>query len=309
MTELSSPRQPISSAKVRSNFLLNEAKSSKGRLIFYTGVLLGCIGLIATVVKLYPTLFTRYSKNTLIKERIEFIKSGNDIIGMNGKKYSVFRIEFNEKLYRHIKFYKNYNSLSRTDFINQHIVDLPVPDSDRVFASPRDLFAITAAMYDVKDNMPPGLVISEGQVLKGINVNSETGNFFSKPNGFIYINETNVDILPTEKFDNNVAYKFALQSGPILVQNGFINSNLTPINRSYYKRCAVGIAFKNGKKELIFVASKDNVSLYELATFFRDDLKCISALHLESGNFPVIYFPGSTYPQNGNPIKNYLIIR
>ncbi|MFN6091156.1 MAG: phosphodiester glycosidase family protein, partial [Bacteroidota bacterium] len=167
---------------------------------------------------------------------------------------------------------------------------------------------ITGAMYDDVDNMPPGLVINKNNEIKSLNFNSGIeGNFYMQPNGVFYINKQDVGVVESNSFSNNNSY-FAIQSGPMLIENSQIPSVVNPASVNKRKRCAVGVSGMGQNKVVYFVCSNNDVSFYDMASLFHDKYNCSDALHLESGVFPFIYWPGSNMRSKEN-IMNYIVIR
>lgn len=74
--------------------------------------------------------------------------------------------------------------------------------------------------------------------------------------------------------------KFAVQSGPLLIDNGVIHSEFREESPNKKIRNGVGIS-ENG--EVIFLLSKNNVNLFSFARTFKEDYNCDFALCLDSG--------------------------
>jgi uncharacterized protein YigE (DUF2233 family) len=71
--------------------------------------------------------------------------------------------------------------------------------------------------------------------------------------------------------------QLATQSGPLLLRNGVMHPAFRANATSRHIRNGVGVV---GNK-VIFVISNEPVTFYELAAFFRDELKCRDALYLD----------------------------
>jgi uncharacterized protein YigE (DUF2233 family) len=222
--------------------------------------------------------------------------------------FSSFKLKFSSKLAQNFIFARNHGSQSPQQFLDNFGQTL-IKDVNAVFYGSNDFFAITASMFDKTSNMPPGLLIEKGVVVQYKNLNSGEGNFYNpKPNGIFSINSKNMSIVPTENFDMNGTYDFAIQSGPLLILNGEINKNLTVISKNKHLRCGIGIVESDGEKYVVFVASKTEVSFYEFASYLKNVHKCKDAIHLESMNAFVKY-PYSDYKLNKQIIKNFIIIK
>ena len=239
--------------------------------------------------------------------------SKGDGMAPGGQPFSTFSIDFHPELGNRVKLAGNPGNLDIGTFIQGlSAQSKPNPSSLPIFDNPSDFFAITGAMYDEADNLPPGLLLVNGQIIKPINRKTDgNGNFYApKPNGVFYITETDAGIQTSAGFDpkDGARYRFALQSGPMLVTGGNINLGFNPSSTNRHFRCGVGVAEKDGKQVIVFASSKSKVSFYELAQFMLADLGCSNALHLESVN-AYIHFPGSDYPIDKQIIKNFIVIR
>jgi len=222
--------------------------------------------------------------------------------------FSSFKLKFSSKLAQNFIFARNHGNLSPQQFLENFGQTLN-KDVNAVFYGSNEFFAITASMFDKTTNMPPGLLIEKGVVVQYKNLNTGEGNFYTpKPNGIFSINSKNMSIVPTENFDMNGTYDFAIQSGPLLISNGVINKNLTVISKNRHLRCGIGIVETDGEKYVVFVASKTEVSFYEFASYMKNVHKCKDAIHLESINAFVKY-PYSDYKMNKQIIKNFIIIK
>jgi uncharacterized protein YigE (DUF2233 family) len=163
-------------------------------------------------------------------------------------------------------------------------------------------------MYEDSDNLPPGLLIANGKKIKAINYKNGKDNFYLKPNGIFSVSKAGeIQIIETSKYISG-GEQFALQSGPMIIENNQVNKYFPSDSDNKLKRSAVGIT---GDK-LVFVSSKSEVSFFQLAEFMKTKLKCKNALHLESFKFSFMEFPGSTLKYEVDPnvvIKNLIVIR
>jgi uncharacterized protein YigE (DUF2233 family) len=155
-------------------------------------------------------------------------------------------------------------------------------------------FAMNGGMYG-DDFRPVGLYIESGHELMPANTATRSGppsqipNFYKKPNGVFYIGEGRAGILETGRFlAARPEANFATQSGPMLVIDGAIHPAFIVDSTDRKPRDGVGACSSN---EVYFVISKDWVSFYEFARFFRDHLGCNDALFLDGGEAPGLYAP------------------
>jgi len=139
-------------------------------------------------------------------------------------------------------------------------------------------FAMNAGMYD-QDGRPIGLAIVEGRQVHAINLRKGGGNFHLMPNGvFQILRNGSAEIVSSDRWKASPRIRIATQSGPMLVIDGKLHPAFEPDGSSRYVRNGVGIA-PDGRPR--FVISTGEVSLGKFARYFRDGLKCRSALFLD----------------------------
>lgn len=154
------------------------------------------------------------------------------------------------------------------------------------------LFATNGGMYQ-KDRKPLGLYIENYKTLQKLNTrSSEYGNFYLKPNGVFYIQEGNARICKTEDFEVVPSIQYATQSGPMLLIDGNIHPEFNAQSKHRHIRNGVGI-LENG--QLLFVMSKEKVTFYELANYFKNQ-GCKNALYLD-GFVSRTYLPEKNWIQ------------
>jgi uncharacterized protein YigE (DUF2233 family) len=147
-------------------------------------------------------------------------------------------------------------------------------------------FGMNAGMYHA-DFSPVGLLVQNGKEVAPLNLASGKGNFFLKPNGVFLLTRRGAQVVESSAYP--AAAKdvlLATQSGPMLVVDGAIHPAFNPESQSRYIRNGVGVA--DGK--IHFVISNYSVTFHELASFFRDELKCRDALYLD-GSVSSLYAP------------------
>ncbi len=69
---------------------------------------------------------------------------------------------------------------------------------------------------------PLGLYIENGQQKVALNLASGEGNFFIRPGGVFYVAGDKVGIVRLDAFKTSKEIQFAVQSGPMLMENGVI---------------------------------------------------------------------------------------
>jgi uncharacterized protein YigE (DUF2233 family) len=154
-------------------------------------------------------------------------------------------------------------------------------------------FAMNGGMYQ-DDFQPVGLYVENGRELTRANTTTLIGapsaipNFFKKPNGVFYIGNGAAGILETGRFlTERPDANFATQSGPMLIIDGAIHPAFIVNSTDRKIRNGVGVS----PTEVHFVITKNRVSFYDFARFFRDGLGCRNALFLDGGVAPGLYAP------------------
>jgi uncharacterized protein YigE (DUF2233 family) len=153
-----------------------------------------------------------------------------------------------------------------------------------------DLLAVTNAGIYADDKTPEGLHIEGGKTLHPLNPDNGDGNFYWKPNGVFYVADDGAGIMESERFnsiDKRAGITEATQSGPLLVIDGEVNHNLKPDSRSLYARNGIGV---KSADEVYILVSEDEVSLYDFASVFANQLLCRNALYLD-GCVSQLYLP------------------
>lgn len=147
-------------------------------------------------------------------------------------------------------------------------------------------FAMNAGMFE-PDHSPVGLFVASAKELAPLNLASGHGNFFMKPNGVFYLTTAGPRIIESSKYSANTAdVLLATQSGPLLVEHGAIHPAFSATSHSRVIRNGVGVTGSTA----VFVISDDPVTFYELAAYFRDQLKCEDALYLD-GVVSALFLP------------------
>lgn len=143
------------------------------------------------------------------------------------------------------------------------------------------LLALTNAGIYSEGYTPEGLHAEGGVTLSPLNLKRGEGNFYWRPNGVFYVADGGAGIVESEKFDSlsgRVGVREATQSGPLLVIDGEINRDLRPDSQSLYVRNGVGL---KSPDEVYVVISEGEVSLYDFASVFKEQLHCRDALYLD----------------------------
>ena len=143
------------------------------------------------------------------------------------------------------------------------------------------IFAMNAGMYH-HDKSPVGLYVENGEEAVPLNRSEGDGNFFLKPNGVFYVDQSGMaGVQETEAFAASAhRVNMATQSGPMLVIDGAIHPRFLNDGSSRYIRNGVGV---RGNGTAVFAISKSALSLGSFARLFRDALDCPNALFFDGG--------------------------
>ncbi len=194
-----------------------------------------------------------------------------ELIEYRGHQYHVVRVDLKKQDLR--MFYQNSegNRYGSIDTLKRELED----------QHQKLIFATNGGIY-AEDFSPLGLYIEHGEELAKLNTSkASTGNFFLQPNGVFEIFSDTYALYTTAEWSarNNPRPDYAVQSGPMLVVDGLINSNFTENSSRALIRSGVGSGAS--AEELVFVLSDDPVNFYDFAAFFRDSLGSQRALYLD----------------------------
>ncbi|MEL7014294.1 MAG: phosphodiester glycosidase family protein [Pseudomonadota bacterium] len=163
----------------------------------------------------------------------------------------------------------------------------------------RLLFAMNAGMYH-PDRSPVGLFIEGSERVAPIVTGASSGNFGLLPNGVFCIRPGRVDVFETRHFARqDIACRFASQSGPMLVIEGNLHPRFLPDSDSVFIRNGVGTT-ANGR-EAYFVISREPLNFHTFARFFRDHLGLAQALYFD-GKISKLFAPGLDRRDGGFPM-------
>lgn len=145
----------------------------------------------------------------------------------------------------------------------------------------RPAVAMNAGMYvDEVVYAPVGLAVTSGVTVGPLNTQRAPGNFFLKPNGVFYLDDSGPHVVTTGQYSRNPPANpsVATQSGPMLVlPPGRIHPAFARESTNLHVRNGVGVR----GQEVVWVISNQEVNLHELASVFLDILHCQSALYLD----------------------------
>nr|WP_221344821.1 phosphodiester glycosidase family protein [Klebsiella michiganensis] len=163
--------------------------------------------------------------------------------------------------------------------------------------------AMNGGIYD-KAYAPLGLYIEKGRQLTPLNRASGGGNFFIRPGGVFYLRGQNAGIVSIDKFRPSPAIRYAVQSGPMLIENGKINWRLKPSASSRKLRNGVGIT---GDGKVVFMLSARETNFYDFACYAQSRLNVRQMLYLD-GTISKMYQKGGSVPWQYHPFVTMIAV-
>ncbi len=140
-------------------------------------------------------------------------------------------------------------------------------------------FAMNGGMYH-RDYSPVGLYIANGVEQKQISTKGGYGNFHLLPNGVFYFDDGHASIMETNQFlRSKVGFKYATQSGPMLVIDGKLHPRFLKGSDSFKIRNGVGV--RESGKVVYFAISHTPVRFWDFGELFQLHLKTPNALFLD----------------------------
>ena len=145
-----------------------------------------------------------------------------------------------------------------------------------------ELIAATNAGIYTGGFRPEGLHVERGEMIEPLNLRDGEGNFYWKPNGVFYTHAGEARIVESSLFASLTQQQRvvdeATQSGPLLISDNRMRQDFKPESTSVNVRNGVGVSSADA---FYMVITKDEVNLYDFASFFREQLKCTDALYLD----------------------------
>lgn len=155
-----------------------------------------------------------------------------------------------------------------------------------------------------KSYAPLGLYIEKGKQLAPLNRASGGGNFFIRPGGVFYIKGQQAGIVSLDKFKTSRGMDYAVQSGPLMIENGIINRRLLPSASSRKIRNAVGITAQG---QAVFMLSDRETNFYDFACYARIKLNVRNMLYLD-GTISRMYQKGNGVPWQYHPFVTMIAV-
>lgn len=163
--------------------------------------------------------------------------------------------------------------------------------------------AMNGGIYD-KAYAPLGLYIEDGKRLTPVNRSAGGGNFFIRPGGVFLVENGRAKIVPLPAYKPSPAIRYAVQSGPMLIENGAINWRLKPSASSRKLRNGVGID-KQGR--VVFMLSDRETNFYDFACYAQSKLGVRQMLYLD-GTLSKMYRKGGSVPWQYHPFVTIITV-
>lgn len=148
------------------------------------------------------------------------------------------------------------------------------------------------------------MYIENGQQKVALNLASGEGNFFIRPGGVFYVAGDKVGIVRLDTFKTSKEIQFAVQSGPMLMENGVINPRIHPNVASRKIRNGVGI---NKQGNAVFLLSQQATNFYDFACYAKAKLNVEQLLYLD-GTISHMYMKGGAIPWQRYPFVTMISV-
>lgn len=159
--------------------------------------------------------------------------------------------------------------------------DLPAAKADLEGRGEKALMLMNGGIFE-PGGVPSGVLVQDGKELLPLNPKDGKGNFFLKPNGIFLIGDKGARVVEAGKYpppDEKILY--AVQSGPLLLENGITHPAFNAGSESRLLRNGVGV-MRDGT--VVFAISDPRSpkwpNLHGFADLFRS-LGCTDALFLD----------------------------
>jgi len=163
--------------------------------------------------------------------------------------------------------------------------------------------AMNGGIYD-KAYAPLGLYIEKGKRMTALNRASGGGNFFIRPGGVFFVKGQQAGIVSIDKYRPSPAIDYAVQSGPMLIENGRINWRLKPSAGSRKLRNGVGLTRQG---QVIFMLSERETNFYDFACYAQSKLNVRQMLYLD-GTISKMYRQGGSVPWQYHPFVSMITV-
>lgn len=175
------------------------------------------------------------------------------------------------------------------DDAGKPFLNLPAAKAYLDGKSEKTLMLMNGGIFE-PGGIPSGLLVQNSKELLPVNRRDGEGNFFLKPNGIFFISDKGARVIETGKWPlGGEKVSYAVQSGPLLLENSKIHPAFNKSSESRLLRNGVGVA---GDGMVVFAISDSkgerDPNLYGFAELFLS-LGCKDALFLD-GNISQMRF-------------------
>lgn len=175
---------------------------------------------------------------------------------------------------------------------------------ERLEDAGESVIAVTNAGIFEPGLVPTGLYVEDREVLRPLNLEEGYGNFYLKPNGVFFVDGNGFGILESTNFDaENLGVDYALQSGPLLLQEFSIHPAFTLGSKNCRLRSGIGIS-PDG--QAIIAITNGAVNFYDFSVWFRDIVGAKDALYLD-GAISMLY-TGERRGRQGERYAGFLAV-
>ena len=175
------------------------------------------------------------------------------IFTYNSVDFAVFKLPVSAQNLASLKILSNSAMQETDEFLREHMRN-----------GNSNFFACNAGTEEVNGE-PLGLFTSGGIEAKPINLGDGNGNFYLKPNGVFYFTDNDAQVINSAQYVGSPDVKYAIQSGPLLLENGNIHPEFKLNSTNVKLRLGVGISEAAGSKEILFVKG-DTLVVSELVS-------------------------------------------
>jgi uncharacterized protein YigE (DUF2233 family) len=152
-----------------------------------------------------------------------------------------------------------------------------------------DVVVATNAGIFTPELVPGGLLVSDGETKRDLNLRDGGGNFHLMPNAVFAVYDDGTAAIVDSVDYTADSVTFATQSGPALILDGEVHHAFNEESSNLAWRSGVGVS-PDGKT-VYLVISRHLVTFHGFATLFRDQLGVDDALYLD-GNISGMWVEG-----------------
>lgn len=161
----------------------------------------------------------------------------------------------------------------------QAILQDPIQLQAFLHAQGRTVHLVTNSGIFGPDGRPVGLHVERGLVRTPLNLNPGHGNFYLAPNGVFSIDCDGAKITESSRFNRPATdLRLALQSGPLLLDNGVVHPAFSATSKNRLVRSAIGVS---DASTVHLVLSDATCTFWALSSVFLEQLDCRNALFLD----------------------------